>query len=254
MSSTTIQFREQSRSSESASRVPPLQNGDRLTAAEFECRFDAVPGLKRAELINGVVYMPPPFTDGSHAEPHFLFSGVLTTYAFSTPGVTGGIEGTLRLDARNRPQPDLYLRIDPECGGQSVRDRDGYVTGGPDLVVEIAATSAGFDLHDKLSLYEAYQVHEYAVWRTFDGALDYLTLESGVYQRVSPRTPMESFAVGRFPVCGSTLLLFSRKIDRDSCRPCGKDWLRLSTKSSYDAWRWPATPRSEVRAVGTPFR
>ena len=40
--------------------VPPLETGDRLSRAEFERRFDAMPGLKKAELIEGIVYIPSP--------------------------------------------------------------------------------------------------------------------------------------------------------------------------------------------------
>ena len=40
--------------------VAPLENGDRLTRAEFERRYDAMPHVKKAELIEGEVYMPSP--------------------------------------------------------------------------------------------------------------------------------------------------------------------------------------------------
>lgn len=49
--------------------LPRLENGDHLTRAEFERRYDAMPGLKRAELIEGVVYRPSPVR-AYHAEPH----------------------------------------------------------------------------------------------------------------------------------------------------------------------------------------
>lgn len=39
--------------------IPPLQSGDHLTVEEFECRYDAMPQLKKAELIEGVVYFAP---------------------------------------------------------------------------------------------------------------------------------------------------------------------------------------------------
>ena len=43
-----------------APSLPPLEDGDHLTRAEFERRYDAMPHLKKAELIEGVVYMPSP--------------------------------------------------------------------------------------------------------------------------------------------------------------------------------------------------
>jgi hypothetical protein len=38
----------------------PLENGDRLTRAEFERRYETMPHLKKAELIEGVVHVPSP--------------------------------------------------------------------------------------------------------------------------------------------------------------------------------------------------
>jgi hypothetical protein len=40
--------------------IPPLEPGDRLTRAEFERRYEPMPQLKKAELIEGEVYMPSP--------------------------------------------------------------------------------------------------------------------------------------------------------------------------------------------------
>src|ERR1043166_3677920 len=71
-------------------RIPPLQNGDRLTAEEFERRYDAMPDLKKAELINGVVYMPPPVSMDDHGGPHFDMTGWLGLYRMATPGARGG--------------------------------------------------------------------------------------------------------------------------------------------------------------------
>src|SRR4051794_35176224 len=98
--------------------IPPLQAGDRLTAEAFERRYDAMPDLKKAELIDGVVYMPPPVSDEDHGVPHSDLAGWIAMYRFATPGVVAGIESTVRLDPRNRPQPDSLLRILPECGGR----------------------------------------------------------------------------------------------------------------------------------------
>lgn len=46
-------------------KVPPLENGDNLTVAEFERRYEAMPELKKAELINGIVYIPSSFGAGT---------------------------------------------------------------------------------------------------------------------------------------------------------------------------------------------
>lgn len=168
------------------SLIPPLQPGDRLTRAEFERRFDATPNLKKAELIEGVVYMPPPVSADSHGEPHADLSFWLASYKAATPGVKVGDNSSLRLDLDNMPQPDLYLRILQAHGGQCRIDADGYVEGAPELVAEVAASSASYDLHAKLPVYRRNGVREYIVWRVLDRALDYFTLRDGAYLPLAP--------------------------------------------------------------------
>ena len=79
------------------SLIPPLQPGDHLTREEFERRYDATPGLKKAELIDGVVYMPPPVSFGWHSEPHINLAGWLWVYRAHTPGVRGGTDSSVRM-------------------------------------------------------------------------------------------------------------------------------------------------------------
>jgi Uma2 family endonuclease len=168
--------------------VPPLEPGDRLTRDEFERRYDATPGLKKAELIEGVVYMPPPVSHAGHSIPQALLTTWLVTYSASTPGVEAGDNGSVRLDPSNMPQPDVYLLIRPECGGQSLIDDDDYVAGAPELVGEVASSTASRDLHDKLQAYQRNGVREYVVWRTRDGEVDVFALREGRYKRISPDT------------------------------------------------------------------
>jgi Uma2 family endonuclease len=160
--------------------VPPLQNGDRLTRAEFERRYDATRGLKKAELIEGVVYMPPPVSL-DHSDPHGQLMTLLGTYRATTPGVLSGGDASLRLDMDNMPQPDAFLMIAPAHGGQARISDDRYIEGAPELVGEIAATTASYDLHQKLSIYRRSGVREYVVWRTLDRELDYFILSDGRY-------------------------------------------------------------------------
>jgi Uma2 family endonuclease len=165
--------------------IPPLQNGDSLSADEFELRYDATPNLKKAELIDGIVYMlPPPVSDEFHSSPHFDLISWLGIYRAATPGVRGGDSGTLRLDLKNRPQPDAYLRILTECGGQSKIDKDGYVAGAPELIAEVAASSVSYDLHVKLNCYREHGVKEYVVWRVYDEAIDWMFLRGGNYEQL----------------------------------------------------------------------
>src|SRR3954464_1480169 len=90
--------------------IPPLENGDRLTRAEFERRYAAMPQVKKAELIEGVVYMPSPVRVRRHAEPHAELIGWLYYYKAATPGVAIADNATVRLDLDNEPQPDVFLR------------------------------------------------------------------------------------------------------------------------------------------------
>jgi Uma2 family endonuclease len=173
------------RQSPVAREIPPLIAGDRLTRDEFERRYRAMAHITKAELVEGVVYMPSPVSDEDHGAPHADLMGWLAHYRAHTPGVSAGDNSTLRLDIDNEPQPDAHLRIVPEKGGRT-RTVDGYVQGGPELVAEVAASSASYDLHDKLNAYRRNGVQEYVVWRVWDRAVDWLALRSGRYERLPP--------------------------------------------------------------------
>ena len=166
--------------------LPPLENGDRLSRTEFERRYTAMPALKKAELIEGVVYVPSPVRFEQHGNPHAVLVGWLIHYCAYTLGVQPADNTTVRLDLDNEPQPDALLRILPEHGGQSHLDKDGYVSGPPELIAEVAASSASYDLHDKLKVYQRSGVREYIVWRVLDRTLDWFVLREGRYERLSP--------------------------------------------------------------------
>jgi hypothetical protein len=70
--------------------IPPLENGDRLNRYEFERRYNAMPNLKKAELIEGIVYMPAALRFKSHGQPHSWMIAWLVTYEATTPGVAVG--------------------------------------------------------------------------------------------------------------------------------------------------------------------
>ncbi|MFB2833629.1 Uma2 family endonuclease [Floridanema evergladense] len=164
--------------------LPPLENGDQLTSVEFERRYQAMPEVKKAELIEGIVYMAAALRYKSHGEPHAYIMGWLGVYKAATPGVGIADNTTVRLDADNEPQPDALLRI--ERGGQSRISEDDYVEGAPELIVEIAASTASLDLHQKLKVYRRNQVQEYLVWRIYDGEFDWFRLNAGEYIKVEP--------------------------------------------------------------------
>jgi Uma2 family endonuclease len=161
--------------------LPPLENGDRLTRLEFERRYAAMPHLKKAELIEGVVHMPSPVRLKKHAKPHAAIVTWLGTYEAATPGVELADNATVRLDLDNEPQPDALLRILPRAGGQSDDGADDFVEGAPELVAEVTSSSASYDLHDKKRAYRRNQVQEYLVWLVEEGRVEWWELREGDY-------------------------------------------------------------------------
>lgn len=172
----------------SGGHLLPLENGDRLTRREFERRYTARPDIKKAELIEGVVHMPSPVRFAGHGEPHGVILAWLVTYCAFTPGIRAADNATIRLDLDNEPQPDALLCIEPHAGGRSRLSEDDYVEGAPELIVEIAASSAAYDLHDKLRAYRRNGVQEYLIWRVYEKQLDWFVLVDDEYRPLTPNT------------------------------------------------------------------
>lgn len=164
-----------------AQQVSPLENGDRLTRTEFERRYAAMPHLKKAELIEGVVYIPAALRFRSHGAPHGNLIIWLGNYKVFTTGTELADNSTVRLDLDNDPQPDVTLFIEPECGGQVRISEDDYIEGAPELIAEVAASSATYDLGDKKKAYRRNGVREYIVWQVFENKLDWFILEGDDY-------------------------------------------------------------------------
>lgn len=169
--------------------IPPtiqrLESGDLLTRAQFEQRYDAMPLLKKAELIGGIVYVGSPVRQKKHARPHAIAMTWLGNYFAATPKVDIGDNATVRLDEENEVQPDAFLRF--EVGGNSRVSVDDYVEGAPELVIEIASSSASYDLHFKKKLYQRFGVREYAVWCPEEHLFYWFRLnERGRYTAVKP--------------------------------------------------------------------
>jgi Uma2 family endonuclease len=145
-----------------------------------------MPQLKKAELIEGVVYVASPVRITNHGRPHAQVMAWLTAYWVATPGVDMADNTTVRLDADNKPQPDALLRLEPEVGGNSRVNDDGYLEGAPELIVEVAASSASYDLNDKLNAYRRNTVQEYIVWQIYENRLDWFNLREGRYVPLEP--------------------------------------------------------------------
>lgn len=166
--------------------MPLLEPGDRLSHDEFERRYEAMPNVKKAELIEGVVFMPSPVRLNYHAAPHHDLIGWTGYYKAYTPGVIGADNATLRLDTKNVPQPDVFLFIDPRCGGQVAISDDNYVEGAPELVAEVSASTASYDLHTKKIVYLRNGVREYLVWRVLDREIDWFIARGNDFVPLSP--------------------------------------------------------------------
>ena len=177
---------EQTEEVEAEDSVPELESGDRLKWAEFARRYDAMPNLKKAELIKGVVYMGSPVRHKRHGRPNCDMACWVTVYAAATLGTDYSTNGTVRLSDEDGPQPDVFLSLLPEAGGRSQVDEEDYIIGPPELVVEIASSSVSYDLHDKKDTYRQFGVMEYIVWRANNRKIDWFRLENNQYIRVAP--------------------------------------------------------------------
>ena len=164
----------------------PLNPGDHLSRPEFERRYKMHPELKKAELIEGVVYMPSPTHFAQHSLPHSDIIAWLGVYRASTPGVSVGDNATVRLDFENEVQPDALLRLETALGGKSKVTEDDYLEGPPELVAEIAASSAAYDLHIKRRVYARSGVQEYLAVQIYEKRIDWFILREGVYQPLTP--------------------------------------------------------------------
>ncbi|MEL7070493.1 MAG: Uma2 family endonuclease [Cyanobacteria bacterium J06581_3] len=168
------------------SNVPPLESGDRLTRPEFERRYAAAPHIKKAELIEGIVYVASPLRHQQHGKPHSRVMTWLGVYQTMTPLTDLSVEPTVRLDLDNEPQPDAVLFIQGSVGGQTNISDDGYIEGAPELAVEIAASSAAIDTGSKKQAYRRNGILEYIIWQSYENKLEWFYLVDGDYKQLQP--------------------------------------------------------------------
>ncbi|WP_459558498.1 Uma2 family endonuclease [Lacunimicrobium album] len=166
-------------------RTPILHEGDHLTFDEFIARWENMNEFERRgkhpELINGKVYMnAAAISYSGHGQPQRMILGLFEHFVAETPGVEWAAPVTAKLDDESGPEPDAELFILPEFGG-NVQINNGFLTGTPDLVIEIAASSVSKDMFEKRDMYEQAGIPEYLVWRTEDRAFDYFRLEKQQY-------------------------------------------------------------------------
>jgi Uma2 family endonuclease len=166
-------------------QVPELHNGDQMTQPEFHRIYSQMPKGFKAELIGGIVYLASP-RKLRHGNRHTLLSAAFALYEGATPGVEVADNTTVILGDEGEPQPDLFMRILPEHGGQSGTTADDYVDGAPELVAEVSHTTLAIDLHKKKDDYARYGVQEYLVLSVREGRLFHFDLRAGHEVGVNP--------------------------------------------------------------------
>ncbi|QDV38353.1 Uma2 family endonuclease [Tautonia plasticadhaerens] len=164
--------------------LPPLVPGQRVDLPTFHERSEAMPPGTRAELIGGVVRMPSPVFD-DHAEADHAVTFWLVSYKRATPGLRSGSNASTILGPDAEVQPDSQLRLPAEAGGRARVD-GGYITGPPELVVEVSGSSRPYDLGKKKDAYERAGVPEYVVVGLDPPAVRWFVLRGGTYADLPP--------------------------------------------------------------------
>jgi len=164
----------------------PLENGEQLHSTAFLRRFEAMPEVKKAELVEGTVYMASPVRADLHAEPDGLIHLWLGYYAAMRRGLKVYPNTTLLLDPENAVQPDVILCSAPAPGGRVWPNAKGYLCGAPEFVCEVAASTTSLDLHQKFRAYCRNGVSEYLVWLVLEERFEWFVLEDGEYVGLEP--------------------------------------------------------------------
>ena len=159
---------------------PPLNSGDHLSRAEFHRRYGMYPEIKKAELIEGVVIVGSP-VHAQHSEPHADFNTVIGFYRAHTPGLRLADNQSVIIDEGSELQPDLCVRIESARGGNVQKSEEGLYIGAPEFVVEVAASSAAYDLHSKLNVYRRNGVQEYLVLLAYEREMRFFRLKDGKF-------------------------------------------------------------------------
>lgn len=161
----------------------PLRAGDKLSLDEFLRRWDAMPNLKLAELIGGVVYMPSPLSI-DHGEMECNVGTWLGFYRVNTP-CTGTAGNATTILGHDSPQPDKHLRMLPEVGGRTWVE-DKLLHGAPEFVAEICVSSSSYDLNQKKDVYEENGVDEYLAVLVHEREIRWHRLIDDQYQIMPP--------------------------------------------------------------------
>lgn len=166
-----------------SNRLPPLENGDRLDQKTFHARYQAMPEDFRAELIGGIVHVPSP-QKIPHSKAQRLVVRWLDEYTEATPGTETLLNNTQILGPDSEPQPDSCLFITPDYGGQVYADKDDYLHGAPEMIVEVSSSTESIDLHGKKQDYQKAGVQGYVVVALRAQQVFWFVRQCGKYKEV----------------------------------------------------------------------
>ena len=225
--------------------LPLLVDGQRLDRPTFHERYAAMPGRTRAELVGGVVSMPSPLRSGHGDMDHYLGFWVVRYRQF-TPGLASSANATTQLGDDSETQPDSQLRIPEELGGLT-RIVDGYITGPPELIIEVGHSSRAYDLGPKKDDYEKAGVPEYLFVGVDPDEVRWFVRREGGSRRW-PRARMGPTARRSSPGSGSTRRPSSPRISTGWSRRWSGAWSRPSMRTSSPAW---PPERRGLERIGT---
>ena len=142
-----------------------------------------MPGDRKFELLGGVVYVSSP-TKIRHGKPQALANWLAVTYASGTPSVEFASDSTFRLSEDDEVRPDVILWLDIGAGSRARVDADDYLTGSPELAIEVASSSRSYDANQKADLYRRHGVAEYLLFIVQTREVRWFSLENGAYVRL----------------------------------------------------------------------
>lgn len=171
---------------------PSLFDGQQLLQPEFHRLYEACPKHLKFELIDGVVHKAAARVR-ANGRNRLLLTSLLIDYEVATPGIEGLSNATTILDERNEAQPDLQLRIWSDYGGRTVVTPDQYLSGPPELVIDLFNTRINLDLSKKLIMYQTQGVHEYLAVYAHEATIQWFVWPDGE-QGLNPDGILKSVA------------------------------------------------------------
>ena len=152
-----------------------------MSRDEFMRRWEQIPELKQAELIEGVVYLASPVSL-AHGSYDALFVQWLGRYSFA---VQKGLKITT-----NTTVPIGYSTFQPDIAlfhPANAEDADRkYLEHVPDLVVEISHSSRSYDLGPKLAAYRSAGLRDYITVLLEDQRVEWRVLSGARYRLLQP--------------------------------------------------------------------